>query len=95
VPTSIPSPPLTWADIYIPLGWIHSIIPAVSADYRLDIKTYALCLLTGIIVAVIWTGHRLTQRGAEPGIVLDISFFAVILGIVGARAYHVLTHYND
>jgi prolipoprotein diacylglyceryl transferase len=95
VPLSIPSPPKAWADIYIPLGWIHNIIPAVGADYRLDIKTYALCLLAGIIAAVIVTSRRLTARGAEPGVVLDIAIPAVVFGIIGARVYHVLTHYND
>jgi prolipoprotein diacylglyceryl transferase len=95
VPLSIPSPPKAWADIYIPLGWIHNIIPAFSADYRIDIKTYALCLLAGIIAAVILTGRRLTARGAEPGVVLDIAIPAVIFGIIGARFYHVFTHYND
>jgi prolipoprotein diacylglyceryl transferase len=94
-PLSIPSPPKAWADIYVPLGWVHNIIPAISADYRLDIKTYALCLLAGIIAAVIVTSRRLTARGAEPGIVLDIAIPAVVLGIIGARAYHVFTHYND
>jgi prolipoprotein diacylglyceryl transferase len=95
IPLSIPSPPKAWADIYIPLGWLHHVLPFVAADYRVDIKTYALCLLAGIIVAVIWTGRRLTRRGAEPGVVLDIAFWAVVLGIIGARTYHVLTHYND
>ena len=94
-PLSIPSPPKSWADIYIPLGWVHDIIPAVSADYRLDIKTYALCLIAGIILAVIITSRRMTKRGAEPGVVLDIALWAVPFGIVGARVYHVLTHYND
>jgi prolipoprotein diacylglyceryl transferase len=94
-PLSIPSPPKSWADIYIPLGWIHDIIPAVSAQYRIDIKTYALCLLAGIIAATILTSRRLTARGGEPGVVLDIAIPAVVLGIIGARTYHVLTHYND
>jgi prolipoprotein diacylglyceryl transferase len=92
---SIPSPPVAWADIYIPLGWVHSIIPAVSASYRIDIKTYALCLIVGIIAAIVFTSIRLTKRGGEPGIVLDIALLAVPFGIIGARIYHVLTHYND
>ncbi|HEX4059131.1 MAG TPA: prolipoprotein diacylglyceryl transferase [Galbitalea sp.] len=101
-PASIPSPPKAWADIYIPIGWLHpvqewlhSFIHWWPLTNTLDIKTYALCLLAGIIVAVAWTGRRLTQRGAEPGIVLDIAFWAVLFGIVGARTYHVLTHWND
>jgi prolipoprotein diacylglyceryl transferase len=59
------------------------------------ITAYALCILVGIIVAVVWTSRRLTKRGAEPGVVLDIALWAVPLGIVGARLYHVLTHPSD
>jgi prolipoprotein diacylglyceryl transferase len=95
VPTSIPSPPASFADIYVSFGWLHSIIPAVSPTYTLDIKTYALCLLTGIIAATVWASIRLTKRGGEPGVGLDFAFGAVILGIIGARTYHVLTHLND
>ena len=59
------------------------------------IHAYALCILAGIIAATIMTSHRLTKRGGEPGVVLDIILWAVPLGIVGARIYHVLTHPAD
>ncbi|WP_350349988.1 prolipoprotein diacylglyceryl transferase [Agromyces sp. G08B096] len=61
----------------------------------LNIHMYALCILLGIILAVAITSRRLTKRGAEPGVVLDIALWAVPLGIIGARLYHVLTHPND
>ncbi|QAY74996.1 prolipoprotein diacylglyceryl transferase [Agromyces protaetiae] len=56
---------------------------------------YALAILLGIILATIITSRRLTKRGAEPGIVLDIALWAVPLGIIGARFYHVFTHPAD
>jgi prolipoprotein diacylglyceryl transferase len=59
------------------------------------IHAYALCILAGIIAATVVTSRRLTKRGAEPGVVLDIILWAVPLGIVGARIYHVLTHPGD
>lgn len=80
--TSIPSPGPEWAQIPLPF-W----------PYR--IQTYALIILVGIIVAAMWTSRRLTKRGAEPGVVLDILLCAVPLGIVGARLYHVVTHPQD
>lgn len=93
-PLSIPSPPSSWAGFTIPLGqWLHFL--GVPTTYALNIKTYALCILLGIVVAVWMTSHRLTKRGAEPGVVLDIALWCVPLGIIGARIYHVLTHYND
>jgi len=80
--TSIPSPGPEWAQIPLPF-W----------PYR--IQTYALIILVGIIIAAMWTSRRLTKRGAEPGVVLDILLCAVPLGIVGARLYHVVTHPQD
>lgn len=83
-PFSIPSPDEAWRTLEIPVPW--GIIP---------IQMYALCILTGIVLATIITSRRLTKRGAEPGIVLDIALWAVPLGIIGARLYHVLTHPGD
>src|SRR5690606_14773960 len=54
-----------------------------------------LCILAGIIIAGVWTGRRLTRRGGERGVVIDFTVWAVVLGIIGARLYHVLTHWGD
>ncbi|POH65774.1 prolipoprotein diacylglyceryl transferase [Cryobacterium sp. TMN-39-2] len=59
------------------------------------IHAYAICILIGIFLATAMTSRRLTKRGGEPGVVLDIILWAVPLGIVGARIFHVLTHPND
>jgi prolipoprotein diacylglyceryl transferase len=61
----------------------------------LTIHTYAICILIGIVAAVIITQRRLSRRGAESGVVLDIILWAVPLGIIGARFYHVFTHVGD
>ncbi|OAH51980.1 prolipoprotein diacylglyceryl transferase [Microbacterium oleivorans] len=58
----------------------------------LTIHFYALCILAGIVVATFWTNRRLTKRGAEPWVVIDIALLAVPLAIIGARIFHVLTH---
>lgn len=58
----------------------------------LTIHFYALCILAGIVVATFWTNRRLTKRGAEPWVVIDICLLAVPLAIIGARIFHVLTH---
>ena len=80
LPASIPSPDPVWS--LIPLG-------------PLTIHTYALCLLAGIAAAAYITDRRLRARGAAPGLALDIAMWAVPIGIVGARIYHVLTHLGD
>lgn len=97
VPLSIPSPPEEWQiPVTLPIGqWLHGLLPFVPENQVLAIHTYALCILAGIIAATILTSRRLTRRGAEPGIVLDVIIWAVPLGLVGARAWHVLTHPGD
>lgn len=56
------------------------------------VHIYALCIMAGIVVAALLTNHRLTRRGAEPWVVIDICLLAVPLAIIVARLYHVFTH---
>lgn len=56
------------------------------------IHFYALCIIAGIVIATLMTNRRLTKRGAEPWIVIDIALLAVPLAIIGARIFHVATH---
>ena len=81
---SIPSPGPEWQQIPIDIFGLH---------WR--IQTYAIMILIGIVVAALWTSRRLSKRGAEPGVILDILLWAVVLGIIGARLYHVFTHPSD
>ncbi len=57
----------------------------------LTIHFYALCIILGIIVTVIWGNARYVARGGEAGVVADIAIIAVPLGIIGGRIYHVIT----
>ena len=96
VPLSIPSPDYAWQGLIIPLGqWLHGLLPFVSESYEINIRSYAICILIGIIAAAVMTHSRLTKRGAEPGVVLDIIIWAIPFGIVGARLFHVFTHPAD
>ncbi len=73
-------------------------IPSPPVSYidlgPLRIHFYALCIIAGIVVAVLMTNYRLTKRGAEPWVVIDIGLIAIPLAIIGARIYHVLTHFD-
>jgi prolipoprotein diacylglyceryl transferase len=57
----------------------------------LPIRAYALCIVAGIIAAVLLTEKRWVARGGAPGDVLDIAVWAVPFGIVGGRLYHVIS----
>ncbi|SHN73530.1 prolipoprotein diacylglyceryl transferase [Geodermatophilus obscurus] len=57
----------------------------------LPIRAYALCIIAGIVAAVLITERRWVARGGAPGEVLDIAVWAVPFGIIGGRLYHVLS----
>jgi prolipoprotein diacylglyceryl transferase len=80
-------------------NFIISAIPSPEISYielgPLRVHFYALFILAGIILALILTESRLKARGAEPGLALDISLWAIPFGILGGRFFHVLTHPND
>ncbi|MDT4957867.1 MAG: hypothetical protein QOD31_1666 [Pseudonocardiales bacterium] len=57
----------------------------------LPIRAYALCIVAGIFVALWLTARRWRERGGTADDVWDVAGWAVVLGILGGRVYHVLT----
>jgi phosphatidylglycerol---prolipoprotein diacylglyceryl transferase len=57
----------------------------------LPLRAYALCILLGIVVAVIISQKRWAARGGDPVVVIDIATWAVPFGVIGGRIYHVIT----
>jgi phosphatidylglycerol---prolipoprotein diacylglyceryl transferase len=55
------------------------------------LRAYALCILAGIVVAVWVAERRWVARGGPAGIGLDVATYAVPLGVIGGRLYHVIT----
>jgi prolipoprotein diacylglyceryl transferase len=58
------------------------------------IRAYALCIIAGIIAALIIGDRRWVARGGERGVVYDIALWAVPFGLVGGRLYHVMTDWK-
>ncbi|GGF30054.1 prolipoprotein diacylglyceryl transferase [Williamsia phyllosphaerae] len=58
------------------------------------LRAYALCIIAGIIVAVVWGNRRWQARGGRDGEVLDIAIWAVPFGLVGGRLYHLATDWR-
>lgn len=79
--------------------WITQSIPAPEISFiqlgPFRVYFYALCILAGMVLALWLADRRLTKRGGESGIALDISLWAIPLGIVGGRIFHVITHPSD
>lgn len=92
-PLSIPSPDYDWQ--VFELGqWLRD-LGLDWFTWNINIHAYALCILTGIVAAMILTGYRLKARGADGGLVIDVTMWAVPFGIIGGRIFHVVTHPGD
>src|ERR671918_3013370 len=61
----------------------------------ISIHAYGLTLLLAIGAAVALTGLRWTRRGGDWDLVLRVAVWGVAAGIVGARAYHVITSWDQ
>ena len=74
---------------------LAAFIPSLSQGVwhlgPVPIRAYALCILTGILVAIWFGERRWVERGGHPGVVADVAVWAVPFGVVGARLYHVIS----
>ncbi|MEU8893351.1 prolipoprotein diacylglyceryl transferase [Streptomyces sp. NPDC048442] len=55
------------------------------------LRAYAFCIILGVFAAVRLGNRRWIARGGEPGVIADITLWAVPFGLVGGRLYHVVT----
>ncbi|HOW94451.1 prolipoprotein diacylglyceryl transferase [Mycolicibacterium fallax] len=58
------------------------------------LRAYAICIIIGIIAALMLGDRRWVARGGEPGVIYDVALWAVPFGLVGGRLYHVLTDWK-
>nr|WP_098462081.1 prolipoprotein diacylglyceryl transferase [Propionicimonas paludicola] len=74
-------------------------IPSPSISYfqlgPVTIHIYALCLLAGIAAAWAIGSRRWQARGGSTESFETILLWAIPVGILGARFYHVMTHLGD
>ncbi len=66
----------------------------------LELRGYGLMIALGVVAAVWLARRRWVSRGGLPDQISQIALWAVPAGLIGARAYHVLTdwkrfHYED
>ncbi|MGB3893221.1 MAG: prolipoprotein diacylglyceryl transferase [Mycolicibacter sinensis] len=58
------------------------------------IRAYALCIIVGIVAALLIGDRRWRARGGEPGVIYDIALWAVPFGLIGGRLYHLMTDWR-
>lgn len=84
---TLPSPLVTLMSIPSPSEGVWYVGPV-------PIRAYAFCIIAGIVFAI-WLGERRwVARGGRSGEVTDLAIWAVPLGLVGGRLYHVVTDWQ-
>jgi prolipoprotein diacylglyceryltransferase len=56
----------------------------------LTVRASALCVIAGIVVAVLLARHRYRKDGGRPGVILDVAAWAVPFGLIGALIHALL-----
>jgi prolipoprotein diacylglyceryl transferase len=80
--------------------WAHAVLsipsPGTNVWYLgpVPLRAYALCIIAGIIVAMIIATRRWRARGGTADSMELMVMVGVPFGIVGARLYHVITDYQ-
>jgi prolipoprotein diacylglyceryl transferase len=77
------------------LALIPSPTTSVWHVLGLPLRAYAICIVLGIVAAVLIMEYRLRARGVAQWASLDMAVWAVPFGIIGARVYHLVTSPQD
>ncbi|HLX64254.1 MAG TPA: prolipoprotein diacylglyceryl transferase [Planctomycetota bacterium] len=67
-------------------------IPAAHND--IPVQGYGVMILTGFIVAVVFCEWRTRQLGIKPFHALDMALWGCVIGLTGARFFHVLMNWS-
>lgn len=59
------------------------------------IRLYALCLLAGVAAAAWIAARRWKAQGGDPELVLEVTLWSVLVGLIGARLYHDVTSWDQ
>ena len=74
---------------------MHRFIPTPSFSMvglgPLKIHVYAICILAGIVIAVLLGQRRYKNLGGNPEDISDIAVYVIPAGVIGGRIYHVIT----
>lgn len=60
-----------------------------------DIYWYALCILTGYLLAMLFVTKTCKKRGVEPDHIIDICIWGLVFGLIGARIYYCIFDWDS
>ena len=82
---------MSFPGLNIPEFSVNPVAFTIPLFGGLEVRWYGIIITLGIIIAFSYCAWRAGQAGIKFDHVVDVAFFTVIFGIMGARAYYVLT----
>ena len=76
------------------LGAAILLLPRVFPD-GLPVRGYGLMLLLGIVAGVAMAMYRAQQGGLDPEVILSLSIWLVVSGVIGARMFYVAEYWDE
>lgn len=78
----------------MPAAYLPSPATGIWHLGAISLRAYAVCIVLGVVAGLWLTDRRYRQAGGQPGVILDMATYAVPVGLIGARAYGVLTNFG-
>jgi len=78
----------------MPSAFLPSPSRAVWHLGPVPVRAYAICIVLGVLIALLVADRRYRRIGGRAGLILDVAILAVPFGLIGARAYSVITNYE-
>jgi prolipoprotein diacylglyceryl transferase len=76
----------------MPAAYLPTPASAVWHLGAIPVRTYALCMVAGVLAGLWLTARRYRRAGYRPRVILDVATVAVPVGLIGARIYSLLTN---
>jgi len=76
------------------LGLEFAVNPNAFTVFGRDIKWYAIIIITGILLAVLYAFFETKRVGISDDVVLDLAIICIPVAIICARAYYVISEWS-
>jgi phosphatidylglycerol:prolipoprotein diacylglycerol transferase len=85
--------PFIWVIAAVLMGLVTWFLlrPLYSGAQTLHIYFYGILIMVGVIAATVMSYFEARHRKLNPEVILDMLFWAVLGGIIGARLWHIFT----
>jgi phosphatidylglycerol---prolipoprotein diacylglyceryl transferase len=69
--------------------------PVFARFADITIHTYGVMLALGFLLGILLALREARRTGLDPNLILDLSFYFLVAGLLGSRLFYVAGHWED